>query len=125
MRKPDRFGLLLKSHDEGLSLPTLALALLRGVTVGRKVQYRDLLSRSAIDLTFVFGLSRPCAKDSTWVSVEGFLLYKSDQKVNITTLRSENKGGYVTYIFLGSCTSTRPPYLLFLSCFGTTCTTFA
>jgi hypothetical protein len=108
MRMLDRFGFLLNTHDEGLSLPTLALALLRGVAADRKMQYRDLLSRSAIDLTFVFGLSRPCAKDSTWVSVEGFLLYKSDQKTNTTRLRSENKDVYAAFIFLGLCTSMSP-----------------
>ena len=67
MRKLDRFGLLLKIHNDGLFLPTLALALLRGVTADRKMQYRGLISRSGINLTFVVGLSRPCAKDSTWV----------------------------------------------------------
>ena len=103
-----RFGFLLNTHDEGLSLPTLALALLRGVTADRKMQYRDLLSRSAIDLTFVFGLSRPCAKDSTWVSVAGFLLFKSDQKANIIRRRPENKGVYAAFIFLELCTSMSP-----------------
>src|SRR5690349_20576887 len=101
MRSLDQFGCLLKIHNEGLSLPTLALSFLRGVIVDRKVQYRDLLSRSAIDLTFVFGLSHPCAKDSTWVPVEGFLLYKSDQKANMTELGSENKDVYVTSYLLG------------------------
>jgi hypothetical protein len=91
MRKLDRFGLLLKIHNDGLFLPTLALALLRGVTADRKMQYRGLISRSGINLTFVVGLSRPCAKDSTWVSVEGFLLHKSDQKANMPKLRSETK----------------------------------
>ena len=80
MRKLDQFGVLLKTHDEGLSLPTLALALLRGVTVDRNVQYQDLLSRSAIDLTSVFGLSRPHAKDSTWVSVEDFCFTNQTKK---------------------------------------------
>ena len=108
MRKLDRFGLLLKIHNDGLFLPTLALALLRGVTADRKMQYRGLISRSGINLTFVVGLSRPCAKDSTWVSVEGFLLHKSDQKANIIRRRSENKGVYAAFIFLGLCTSMSP-----------------
>ena len=103
-----RFGFLLNTHDEGLSLPTLALASLRDVTADRKMQYRDLLSKPAIDLTFVFGLSRPCAKDSTWVSVAGFLLLKSDQKANITGRRPENKGIYAAFIFLGLFTSMSP-----------------
>lgn len=64
MRNIDRLGFLFKIHDEGLSPPTVAPALLRGATVDREVQYRDLLSGSAIDLAFKFGHNRPCMHDS-------------------------------------------------------------
>ena len=60
------------------------------------------ISRSSSDII------APACMIPSWVSVVGFLPYKSDREASITKLRPENKGVYVACIFLGSCTSTSP-----------------